>query len=280
MLLSIFSQQYYNECLFQVVKVLQRQKVCFISLNKTSSSLEKAFKIHHLSTNDFFFIDAVSQGLGQEKEADNVVFVSSPAALTELGIAITESLKSGYFDAVVLDSLSTLEIYKLGARADKFVSYVTGKIRAGEESGMLTCLEEDMGSPIVKNASLYVDKAIRFTQLQQRAEKKKTAIKAVAGVVLLALLSMSFFVSPLSTFNQATGFSILSSGLTKVDPIFISSAISMFLALVAASLFVHKNRRIATVAVGRLLQIRPTKRSAATVKKNVRSKLNKWFKGT
>ncbi len=269
-LLSIFSKLYYNESVLETLKGIKGERICYVTLNKTASSLEKVFRLHGINTRNIFFIDAVSWGLGKKSEDDNVLYVSSPAALSELSIALTESLKSGVFDLVMFDSLSTLNIYDIKNKGvERFTSHIINKVKSEEKKGIFTCLEDDMETTLIKNALMYIDKAVRFTDFYHTIERKKHN-HALAAVFLVFSLGIFSFFDP---GRQLTGY-VVSSAQINPNILFVL----LFVSLGGAFLLFYKNSYAKPVPKSRLLKIRPVPHNRRKLKMHVKHKINRWFR--
>src|SRR3989344_4960385 len=167
--LSVFSDDHYAQCLLEVVHQLKDKTICFVTLNKSAASLQHTFLQHNLSLRNVFFIDTVSRSLGQSKDQDNVLYVSSPGSFTELSLAISEVMRTGAFDAVVFDSLSTLTIYdQHGKAAQQFVSSIIQKTKTGGQLGIFTCLQADLNSQLVQKSCMFVDEVVHFQHNRPR----------------------------------------------------------------------------------------------------------------
>jgi len=99
----------YNDVITQVPKKLSGKKICYITLNKTKTALIDLFNRENINTESMVFIDAITRSISQVENTKNSYFVSSPQALTELSIVITEVLKQK-FDYLIFDLLTTLMI--------------------------------------------------------------------------------------------------------------------------------------------------------------------------
>jgi hypothetical protein len=128
--------------------------MCYISLNKPYKTLLKNFE--NIDANKIFFIDSVSGRVGKD---ENVVFVSSPKALTELSITITDVMDRE-FSTFLLDSLSTLLIYGDTSAAIKFTHFLISKARMKNRKFIFTFLEEDSKKELMKDLNMFVDKVI------------------------------------------------------------------------------------------------------------------------
>ena len=274
--LSIFSKNYYNESIFELLRKLEDKKVCYVTLNKAAENLEKSFKFHKLPTDKLFFIDAVSRGIGQKTEKENAIFVSSPAALTELSLAITQALKLGVFDVVLFDSLSTLNIYQTKGRANqRFTSSIINKIKSSKKKGVFTCLEEDSDSDLIKCSFLYVDKVLHpslFYHSFKGARKKNiTKISSITA----ALLGMAGFLSFGGKFTQElTGYSILNSSAANPNFLVLFGGLGAFSLIFFIGAVVYKKYSLRLISDEELDQMKP-----GTIEGNLKSKFKNKLLG-
>ena len=240
--LQTMSKFDYQSSLFSLMRGLKGKKVCYISLNKPASSVSEGLNKKKISTANTFFIDAVSSSLGEPEEKDNVLLVSSPAALTELSIAIMNALKGSYFDAFVFDSLSTLNIYNLGAASERFVKKVINSINSKKGKGIFVCLDEDVNTQLVKNSILSID-----TILQPTAGPKVKNLAAVAsflglivGVPLLTSVGEGFSSGPV-------GYAVAETAGPGVNLFMLSQVASYGLVLGASALLIYRENYLASL---------------------------------
>ena len=270
-LLSVLRKEYYNESIFELMKGLKDKKLCYVTLNKPSDSLQRAFSIHNIPINNMFFIDAVSQGIGKGKDKDNTILVSSPFALTELSIAIGETLKTGAFDALLFDSLSTLKLYEMGNSAGRFTSNIMNKIKMEDRKGVFTCLEEDTDSDLIKDSCMNVDKVLNLDSFNNALDKKRTALTS-GSVALIGLLAVFSFFTPTASPNSITGFSIVEAGSTDIRIIF-----PILIALTAISIFAFKTFSITPIEPSKLVKIKPSNEDSKKLKVKFKNKISHWL---
>jgi len=155
----------YNEVTVDIAKDLSNhKKICYVTLNKTYNSLVELFKRHNVSTKNMVFIDGISKSLkptATTKE-DNVYFVSSPRALTELSIMITKLLKSKAFSYLILDSVTTLTIYEKKEIVAKFMASLVNKVKESDVGAVFYAVGERESDPFIKECCMFVDKAIEL----------------------------------------------------------------------------------------------------------------------
>jgi len=90
----------------------------------------------------------------------NCTFLSSPNALSELGINISNALQKS--DSLLFDSLSTLLIYEKVGTVMKFVHSLVAKIRVSKCPAIFTALEGDAETQLIKDVTTLVDEIIKL----------------------------------------------------------------------------------------------------------------------
>jgi len=159
--LNIVQDASYSTEIITLTKQLaeNHKSVCYVSLNRPYLTLIKGFDDNKIDINKFLFIDAVTKP-SEQKEIKNCIFISSVVALTELSIAITKALEKGKFESLILDSLSTMLIHHDAAIVTKFVHNLIGKLRKVHCTAVLTSLQGDVKSSLIKDLGMIVDKVI------------------------------------------------------------------------------------------------------------------------
>jgi len=151
----------YNDILTLIPKQFSEEKICYVTLNKTHNSLKELFERENgINLENIVFIDAITRCMTKAENADDCYFVSSPEALTELSIVITEFLQQK-FDYIIFDSITTLLIYqKTEESIIKFISNIVGKIRTYDCKGIFYVLDIEKHRLLIEEASMVIDKVI------------------------------------------------------------------------------------------------------------------------
>ncbi|MFH1255976.1 MAG: hypothetical protein V1494_01655 [Candidatus Diapherotrites archaeon] len=139
--------------------------VCYVSLNDRCDSLFRSFADAGIDMKRFFLIDAItktSQAIVEPRS--NCVFVSSPNALIELSLAISDVLAKQRPDAILLDSLSTLLIYENPSTVTKFMHSLIGKVRTNSVDGVFTVLDSDQNAEAVKDLGMFIDDSLSLDE--------------------------------------------------------------------------------------------------------------------
>jgi hypothetical protein len=95
--------------------------------------------------------------------AEDCLFVSSPESLTELSIAINESVKNkgSKNRFIFFDSLSTLLLYNQAGTVTKFAHFLLGKMKTDCVETIVISLEKEMDEKMINQLSVFVDKVIK-----------------------------------------------------------------------------------------------------------------------
>lgn len=135
-------------------------KICYISLNTPYETLLDSFKIMGIDASKFYFIDAITKTATIPEESEKCEYVSSPGALTELSLAISNLLDSKTFDYLIFDSLSTLLVYENENTVTKFIHQLISKIRVMKSKAVFSILKQDTGSVLLKDINMFADRVL------------------------------------------------------------------------------------------------------------------------
>lgn len=132
-----------------------------ISVTLPSVVLTKLFRNEGIDLSRIYLIDAVTRYSGGEAgESDgHCVFISNPGNLTDIGIAMTETLRSmpDGEKCVVLDDIATMLLYTSSATFMKFIHFITNRLRLMEVQGILFAVEKGLAPTIEAQLSTFSD---------------------------------------------------------------------------------------------------------------------------
>ena len=143
-----------------------------VSVNIPYKILARIYAKEGIDPLKWYVIDAVTQYSGGVCEPNpRVKYVSNPANLTDLGIAITEMLKKipGPDKCILFDSVSMLLIHTPSVTASKFLHFVVNKLKLSDVSGIFLCVEKGLDPVILAEMSAVVDKIIDFEPEEKQA---------------------------------------------------------------------------------------------------------------
>ena len=137
----------------------------YVSISKPHNHVIDLLKNKDISTDNIFFIDCITKGLGVKVPKEkNCVFVESPEHLTDLSVALhkffTSSNEKNRF--LYIDSLSTLTIHNNLDTVLRFIHYVTGKMRIFGFNGMMLSLHEETDKRLISELGQFCDKVIHL----------------------------------------------------------------------------------------------------------------------
>lgn len=268
-LLSILPKEYYSESIMELVNNLNDKKICYVTLNKTTEALKDSFKIHNINTKNILFVDAVSMGIGNYKEQENTVLVSSPIALTELSLVITKILEKSKIDVLIFDSLSTLNIYESHYKGiDKFVLNLMNKVRSCKKKGIFTCLEEDVNTDLIKDSFMYADKPIKFADFADAIKQRKVNIAAITLSAITVALLLPFLNLGFGS-SIKTGFAMSTETFASSRSIFFILVLLIILVFIVLFALRNKKGYLALVPNKFLLIMVPIKQNMMKIKSSI-----------
>jgi hypothetical protein len=160
-MLLVLGSLNYSESVMGVINKLSGKNVCFVTLNKTYPAVDEWMIKNRINTKNFAFIDAISKAIQNLKvQAPKCRYVTSPSALTEMSIAISEMVGKGV-DYLMFDSISTLLVYNNEKQVEKFISGIVNKARSSETKSMFFILENDK---LIQPCSMFMDKVLEFNK--------------------------------------------------------------------------------------------------------------------
>lgn len=270
-ILSVVSEEFYNQSLFNMIGDVKGKKICYITLNKTASSLQKAMKSKKLPLKDIFFIDAVSKSLKQ-KELENAVYISSPAAVNELKVAIIAALNSKICDVLVFDALSALSIYGFkDSVLEDFLKSIIIATRAQADKGIFICLERDLSTNLVQSVLKYVDTIHRHDDLYRKLRKQRVMVAYGILFTLILLGTATYFSFNFEKANSATGLVISEhEGLQ-----FVSWLVYLALGALSLLLFV-RGAALRPLSGKYLLKIKPANSNLEEITDELTKKIQRW----
>ena len=136
-------------------------KLGYVTINKPFNSIIDLFKKNKLDVNKLFFVDVITATVQSPPKVDNCIFVSSPSALTDLGLAFSSLLAEQNCDLVFFDTISTLLIYQDIGTVTKFIHNVVTKARVLDKRIIFLSLSEDSDS-LIKDMNMFVDKVVEL----------------------------------------------------------------------------------------------------------------------
>jgi len=166
--LVLTSAGYIRECNIRIIKELSALGFhsVVITTNFPYSVLRKLYEQDGVDLTKVSFIDAVTQThhmSGSTETVPSIVrYISNPANLTDMGIAVTEVLREHHNGkvCVLYDSISTMLIYLPSQNISKFIHFVTNKLRLMDISGVFLAVEKGLDPMLMSQLETFVDTVI------------------------------------------------------------------------------------------------------------------------
>ena len=153
----------YHPITVDILRQLQKQKLCYVCMNKTYLAMREDLTREGVDVKNVAFIDAISKTIKQTGDVPdkNVCCVSSPAALTEISLAISEFMRRGYA-YFIFDSLNDFLIYEKKAPVSQFILNLVNKLRESDARVIFYAVTIDENSAVLKQVGMFVDKDIEM----------------------------------------------------------------------------------------------------------------------
>ena len=132
-------------------------RICYATVNRPYSAIAASFKKHGADLEKFFFVDCTGESGGK---GGQVVFVSSPKALTEINITINKVFELGKIELLIFDSLSTLLSYEEPSTVVKFAHSLISSCRSKGVGALFVCLKSEKSSSLLKDISMFADNVV------------------------------------------------------------------------------------------------------------------------
>ena len=161
----------YNEVIIDVIKGLSGN-ICYVTANKTYDALKESFQKSKVDIENVVFIDTISKTMKKvPDQSDNVYYVSSPGALTELSLVVEKFLRHD-FDYLIFDSITNLAIYQKQNIVSKFVTDLVNKVKKTKTKTVFYALDTKEQEWIVDHTGTVVDKVIGVGNVKITGAKK------------------------------------------------------------------------------------------------------------
>jgi hypothetical protein len=138
--------------------------VLVIATNQPFDVLKKNFEKSGIPMEKISVVDTVTKyAMGRDHEPEsNCRFVSNPADLTAIGIAVTESLAGlkGEKVSLVFDSVNSMLIYISSQNITRFIHFVTNKLRLMHFAGIFIAVEKGLDPDVLTQLTMFVDTII------------------------------------------------------------------------------------------------------------------------
>jgi KaiC/GvpD/RAD55 family RecA-like ATPase len=133
-----------------------KERVCYVCLGRPHRDILGSLEKAGARTERIFFIDAATRNPAEPREDEPVAYVSSPRALSELGITIRKVVEAGSVQCLVVDSLSALLMYEKPSTVLKFANSVVSSATPAA-SVVLMLVKDSAAEGLVRDLSMFAD---------------------------------------------------------------------------------------------------------------------------
>ena len=112
-LVVVATEKTHKSSILRVNKTLSKyfQSICYVAVTQSANTLIADFGKNGIDLKKYHFIDCISKKSGIKAISEQITFIPSPSALTNLGIAISKIMETKKSDLLFLDAVSPLLIY-------------------------------------------------------------------------------------------------------------------------------------------------------------------------
>jgi KaiC/GvpD/RAD55 family RecA-like ATPase len=151
-----------NKNIEVIKKVLSEDyTVLVMTTNQPYEILKKSYEKNGILLDRIYFVDTVTKyAMGRDPQpAKNCRFINTPANLTDIGIAVTDTLKDleGKKVCLLFDSVNSMLIYISSQNITKFIHFVTNKLRLLNFTGFFLVMEKGMDPDVLAHLTTFVD---------------------------------------------------------------------------------------------------------------------------
>lgn len=153
--LYLLPYQSYNEKAFLITKRLsgKSKRTCYVTINKTCMAVYESLKNNKIDIKKFYCLDSVTPNLFKKKPIANCVYVDLKN-LSKFTDTLLNLVKLKKIDTVVLDSLSSLLVYKPANDIIKLLEYIVPFFEELRVSLIIFALEDDASNTAVKQVKM------------------------------------------------------------------------------------------------------------------------------
>ncbi|MDK2974137.1 MAG: hypothetical protein PWP08_508 [Methanofollis sp.] len=142
-----------------------------ITTNQPYMILRKLYGEEGIDLSNVYFVDAITKyAVGKvPDDAVNTLFVNRPDNLTDMGIAITRTLKNaeGRSVSLLFDSVSTMLIYLSSVNISKFIHFVSSRLKILDVSGIFLSVEKGLDPLLLSQLTTFVDEVVDLDEIAE-----------------------------------------------------------------------------------------------------------------
>lgn len=139
----------------------------YINVNQPYQVLKRVLEKRGVETEGMYFIDCITKSAGAgifTDREDNCLYITSPSSLTELSIAIMQTLTAlgDCKKFVFIDSLGTFLLYNSLGSLSKFSHFLITKMSLHGVNGIFMSVEKEMDEKLISELKSFCEKTIKL----------------------------------------------------------------------------------------------------------------------
>jgi len=136
--------------------------VMLVSVTLPNIVIRRTYEAAGIDMSKVYVVDAVTKYSGGPTVPDDLhcKYISNPGNLTDIGIVITEGLKTleGDKKCLFFDDISTMLLYSPSVTISKFIHFITNKLRLFDVSGVFLAVEKGLDPTLLTQISTFADR--------------------------------------------------------------------------------------------------------------------------
>jgi hypothetical protein len=142
----------------------KNDKGIVISVNRPYSNLINLYKKNDIDVSKMFVLDCISKNLNGHVKANNVAFMDSASALTDISLSISDQLNNSHAKKkfVFFDSVTTMLIHNQPYVFARFIHSIFTRMRLNGTGGLLISIQDKTHKEIRAEIAQLCDKVIKI----------------------------------------------------------------------------------------------------------------------
>jgi hypothetical protein len=147
--------------MFDMCKDLSKKfnNVCIVTVNRPFSSLREKLNAENIDYSKFQFVDCISAKYMEQIPSKQCIYISSPRALTEMAITLTQMAKN--LEVIIIDNINGLFLYNGEVLTLRFLNSLVIRLRK-TNTKILYLLLGETSKDRLADLSLFADKVIEI----------------------------------------------------------------------------------------------------------------------
>lgn len=134
-----------------------------VSYRQPANVLNQSLARAKIDTAKFFFVDVMTSTTHKLEKSPNTMFISSPGDLTELGLMLSELLRSRAFPVMIFDNVSAMLVYQEHDAVVQFLHNLITKCRVANVRLAFIMSQEEGSIQLLKDLQMFMDDVIELS---------------------------------------------------------------------------------------------------------------------